>query len=281
MSATEGFEEFVAEKTKKRYGLKEAGVALVAVVAFAFDYDKDHLSVWLLIALWGSTYFAYRIGSLLDKRVFDKLYSPNRKPAVGGGLRARLYAIADRLPGAKALMDTSRRNAWQRLGGTGPNYLYATAEKLFVNSDQWDDKVKSDLNWSKGARTFFVLLAGLAVWDAIFRTWAVPQIRLEAAPDLMSLLSWWPVGARADFVSIFGWWPVPLLLCLFAFYVYLLLRVRYMNALYDLVAESNVHRFNVVQTTDPPSPLELISVGSVVTPVDELPLFNPSMARRR
>ena len=55
-----------------------------------------------------------------------------------------------------------------------------------------------------------------------------------------------------------------------------------MNALYVLVGRSTVHRFDLPDISHPATPgqlLKLISVGSVVTPRDELPLFNPSAAK--
>ena len=283
-TATDGFTRFAETRAGKLKGLKEVAALAVAAAAFGTGVETEELSLWTLVAIWCVVYLAYRLGSLLDKGLFDQLYGATRKRATAKEIEAgptsqsplplqvrlqRAYhAFIDLLPGARMLMYASRAAAAKQLGaGDRTEGLHATAEKLFSHTDAWADEVKPAMVWSKAARTVAVLLVGLAVYGALYYSHDFPGY----------------TPAWRDFVvKLLLWWPLPLLFSVLALLVYLTLRVRHMNVLYALVSRSNVRRFDCPDRTpgaEPSAVVEMIAVGHVVSPVKELPLLNPAVQK--
>jgi hypothetical protein len=184
-AAADSFKEFAETRARKLKGLKLVASLVGAGVAFASGIEKEQLSLWKLAAIWCVVYLAYRVGSYLDKGIFDRLYGANcqrttaaeiEKERQSGShvpirvrLRRTYHAFIDLLPGARMLMYASRAAAAQKLGaGDRTQGPYETAEKLFSHTDNWVDEVKPAIAWSKAARTTAVLLVGLAVYGWLF-----------------------------------------------------------------------------------------------------------------
>lgn len=277
--ATEGFKKVADMRAGKLKGLKEVAALAVAAAAFATGIEREDLSLWKVVAIWCVGYLAHRLGSLLDRGLFDQLYGAHCKRATAKEMEEErtsrsplplrvqraYHAFIDLLPGAQMLMYESRVAAAKQLGaGDRTEGLHATAEKLFSHTEAWDDEVKPGMVWSKAARTVAVLLLGLAVYGSLYHSHDFPA---------------YTPGWRDFVVKLFVWWPLPLVFSVLALLVYLALRVLHMNALYALVSKSNVRRFDCADRTpgaEAGAVVEMIAVGHVVSPVNELPLLKPA-----
>jgi hypothetical protein len=269
----EGLDSYAKEKAKKVPGLGLVAAVLSALIAVILHKSSSDFDIWLVGVIWALAYGFYRLGSCLDKKVFDPLYSerkdfPTPPPSwhivhFVHFLRRSLYLLAGSLPGAKELRKTREKAAkmlHEAAKTSNPHTstgIYKTAEKLFGKSDDWDQKVKPLLNLSKAARTFVIPLALILLYDVLYvlNDWPAPNCWLAGS------LVW----------SALSPWPAALLILIIFLLLYVWLRVRYMIALYKLIENATVFSFTV---QDPQGqPHRIVCVANVVSPARELPIF--------
>jgi hypothetical protein len=168
-------------------------------------------------------YVVYRIGSWLDP-VFDKLAafkggtSPNRLDAARNRASKALFHPLD-----QRVIDFPTAKDLNFLGAPG---LYKASHAIARSSWYWEKKIAPSEEYSKAARTLFVLTT-ICLILLLAARFASP-IGVAAAPYVARL----PVFATPWF---------QLILCVLFATLYYLLRKRHMIALYTAVADNTTH----------------------------------------
>lgn len=174
----------------------------------------------------------YRIGSWLDRPVFDTLYDPpslETETAWDRWRQRRLFRYR--------ILEERREKAARALGLPGTAGLYKKATAALREAEVSDLKVYSSLQYSKAARTFILPLVVVSI--AFFTsTW--PWTR-DPVPEFIRrgplLQAFWSdiLSACANLRSLTAVGTATLgALCIV---IYIYFRVEHMTSLYELAAE--------------------------------------------
>jgi hypothetical protein len=270
------------EKPFARYPGLDLVVSVVTLLMIPVALPRDTVERWsvpLMAAVWFGAFLLFRLSSYVDNVVFDAVYGTVKK-------RLRKYAPAFKLASGlfflpvlvvihwlkmKTELDGARENASTVLTGLqlgnhkivkrdGNPWLYSTATTIFRSGEEWENKVKARLEYSKAARVFITPLLLVMIWEILQITGLPPLIHLEAD------------GLIKEVILAFNhWWVVYLALQLFAF-VYLSLRISHMVKLYGMFEQRQCFRFEVVNAMTKVGRTMLV-VRSTIVPLSALPFF--------
>ncbi|MFC2145831.1 SMI1/KNR4 family protein [Acidobacteriota bacterium] len=122
---------------------------------------------------------------------------------------------------------------------------------FFGKSDEWDNKIKLALDLSKAARAFII-------------------------PIFMFLLLKFLSPFLGSPISIFTstWSIIEIFVCLVnVFFLYLWLRVKHMIELYKMIEKSEIRLVYFPCSGSGSGKVEMVGIGKVFIPKDELPIF--------
>jgi hypothetical protein len=203
------------------------GLALVfAIVAIFLLDDRSELAV--VIRIFVVAWILYRISSSLDW-FFDGLYGPGSGEE---GLRRFL-------PGYKNL-ETNRKEAARSLHLPGVEGVYKKAKAFAQKAGTWETEVEPLIAYSKAARAFIVPCLLVLISVAISGT----------GEDRRNLFSFdfLQNSPLSGFVTDLGYarkveWmkmhpAAPIILFIVCSVLYVFLRIKHMNKLYESVSDS-------------------------------------------
>jgi hypothetical protein len=266
---------------------RNPGLDLVVAAITGFTVPviigKNLMEDWGLIivpAVWTGSLILSHMSRKLDEWVFDPLYGTqktrNTKYAQIYRFLSRILFLVTYLVDSSSktiTLDEKRREAVLRLKRrpldgvleVGEDEgIYASAKKIFEGREEWEDRIKSRLEYSKAARVFIFPLLFIIGWEVLHSigSWPPYVIPVKTEHDIVR----WIVLAFQCPVVVY------LVLQVFAF-VYLYLRIGHMSNLYDLVIEAKVFSFEVNSLDHGTINREMLRVGSVIVPTKELLIF--------
>lgn len=201
------------------------GFAWVLVVVSIFWTRMTGItesSVGATLTLTGVCWIAFRTGKVMDE-LYDCLYRPQRlKPFRWKGKEL----IDARDEAAKAVFGANYATAGARGDIYPDKKFYALAKMLAKNSEYWEKKIARLNDWSKMARTFFIL--SVACILPLLLAKLSPEIKVMTEPYTQHLWVFGTVWAQA-------------LIAIVAITAYLEFRLRHNIELYKYVAKHVVH----------------------------------------
>jgi hypothetical protein len=230
---------------------------------------------WLLVVpgVWLGALALSRVSGNWDDYVFDPLYGSQKTKqkeyaSIWRSAARVLFPITfliDRSSKVR-LLDQKRHQAVLILTRPlhGPlavgedDGLYKVAQKTFEGREEWEDKVKSRLEYSKAARVFILPLLIQFIWELLRWAFGWPRfivpIKAEHEPA-RTLVLFFQNPATAY-----------LIIQMMAF-AYLYLRIAHMSNLYDLIIEPDVFKFEVDSEGNRRT---MISIGGAIVPLKVL-----------
>jgi hypothetical protein len=278
-------EKFFEHSFTKYPGL-DLVVQIVTLLFIPLALSKETIERWslaLLIIVLAGAILLFRLSSRLDDVVFDPLYGTARKrlrryEPLCRVLSSLLFPVVFliRFFGMKRRLAHERGRAlrtlkYPLLTSTEPlppdetfSGLYSAAKTIFSSGEEWENKVRARLEYSKAARVFVVPLLLLTIWT-IVQPW----------PRFAPLIGVDREGLTATLILASDrWWVMYVAMQALAG-TYLWLRIVHMVKLYGMVAESRCFRFEVRDEIG--NVRTLLSVGSSVVPLSQLAIFRKSV----
>jgi hypothetical protein len=274
-------DKFLEKIFGKTPGLELVVAAITGfILPLIIDKDLVEKKWWWAVAIpivWLGALSLSRAGAVFDDFLFDPRYgsSEARKDPNAPTDRALsrflfpvtflvdLSSMAVRLKAERhaAAMRLRCKSAKQPEEAGEDNGLYKTAKQILEGGSEWEDRVKSRLEYSKAARVFISPLI-VVVGCCVLRLIAHLRPLIIGESGVFG-----PVSLLAAFCEL----CVAYLGLQLSAFLYLYLRIAHMTNMYTLISESNVFYFGV--DSEQGGKREMISVGRVVLPKLELKLF--------
>lgn len=226
------------KKLEKTPGLGYVVILASGILGIVLKSVTPESSWWLTpLAIFVSA-LAYWVGGFLDDLLFEPIYGlPPKKERSNAFCRFIIRPIrlfAQRRPLA-AQMIKDRARAANRFHPTNQRGIYQTAKKLLSNTERWDGQIKLWLDLSKASRTLIIPAVVLLAWEllAAIMHWPSPGL-----PDKSGKIAWLAHPAWTGSIAVIS------------IVIYVHLRLRHMQLLYERVADTPAFRF-VVRVLEP------------------------------